>query len=362
MNEHIYQLALSKAEGVGHSVAKNLLLQTQSAEEIFKSSRKTLSQLKGIGSIHIKGIKDFKDFENLEQAYEQTLKQGVRCCSILDEDYPFRLRQIYDPPLVLFYKGLNSLSPERSIGVVGTRRMTEYGKEMTHQLIKDLSLIEPTVFSGMAFGVDICAHRACLDYDIPTFGVLAHGLEHIQPRAHTNVGRKMLENGGLVSECLYGSIADKGQFPKRNRIIAGLVDVLLVIESAYKGGSLISAYLANQYDREVMAVPGPIGSEFSVGCNRLIKHHRAHLLEQADDVIKLMNWEPYKKQATQKALPLDLSPKEREVLKLLATDKVHLDYLLSSTNWPIHQLTAILLELEVKNCISSLPGKRYKRL
>ncbi|MFY0644551.1 MAG: DNA-processing protein DprA [Bacteroidia bacterium] len=362
MNEIIYQLALGKIEGVGHNLAKNILLQTGSAEEVFKAKRRTLAKLEGLGSIHINGIKQFKDFDQLQELILKTDKLGIQYCSILDEEYPFRLRQISDPPLVLFFKGKGSLSPERSVGIVGTRQMTEYGLENTRKLIEELALVDLTVFSGMAYGVDVCAHRACLNQNIATFGVMAHGLEQIQPRAHTSVASKMLEQGGLISECSIGAIPDKGQFPKRNRIIAGLVDVLLVVESAAKGGSLITAYFANQYNREVMAVPGPLGAEFSIGCNRLIKQHRAHLLESAEDVFKLMNWQDHKKKAVQKSLPLDLSGKELEVLKILGKDKVHLDYLLETTKWPIHQLSALLLELEVKNCISSLPGKRFKRL
>ncbi len=287
-------------------------------------------------------------------------KEQLKCLHYYHQDYPYRLKQIPDAPNILFVKGSGELSPQRSMGIVGTRKMTRYGAEVLREMISELRTMNVHVFSGLAYGVDIEAHKNCLSQEIPTSAVLGHALDQDVLKGNRTHAKALQSKGNLISEFVPGTTTRAINFPMRNRILAGLVDLLMVIESPIKGGSLITAKLANQYNRDVMAVPGNINQLCSQGCNALIRDHKAHIYSNVQDISRLMDWKT-DDEHTQLELFSELNPNERSLLDLMAYDNVHLDWLADRLNWPLHQLSLVLLELELKNFISSLGGKRYRR-
>jgi DNA processing protein len=362
VNDLIYKLALTQVPFIGPVLAKNAIAYCGGADKVFKQKRSQLLKIPGFGSKIAQSVLDFKDFSKLEDLCVDLEKHKIQTHFFLDSNYPFRLKNIVDCPIMIFTKGSGDLNPEKAVAVVGTRNMSEYGRSFIDQFISDLAYQRVAVFSGMAYGVDIMAHKAALKHGLPTFGVMAHGLDIHYPALHLGIAKDMLySNGGLISEYVNGTKPDREHFPERNRIIAGLCDVVVVVESAQKGGSLITASLANQYDREVMAVPGSISSETSKGCNQLIKNNQAHLLESATDLVKLMNWEDDKPRAVQQQLFVELNNRERDVLDIITGNgTIELQMLVVECKKSSTELAAILLELELKNCIYSLPGMRYK--
>ena len=322
---------------------------------MFHSSAKILSNyLRKEISDQITNCKDFSSFE-LE--VKLAIDRGIEILGINDTNYPYRLKQIPDAPLLLYKKGHGELSPSRSIAIVGTRKMTDYGRETTRVLLNSLKQFGIHVYSGLAYGVDVTAHKYCLDLAIPTSAILGHGLDRVYPAAHRSVARAIQSTGNLISEFALGTVAAPINFPKRNRIIAAMVDLVIVVESNEKGGSLITAELANGYNREVMAVPGPVNWPTSVGCNRLIKTQAAHLLQSAEDISTLMGWTAQ----PSKQPPPVLTEEESFVIEHVGDQAIQLDDLAMKCNLDVHLLSAILLSLELKNCISSLPANRYKR-
>lgn len=311
----------------------------------------------------------FKDFVDLvrhgplDQVRQLLANSKAKCRRIIhyyQADYPYRLKQIPDAPMILFVDGQGELSPHRSVGVVGTRQITPYGQAMVKELIAGLSHLNVHIYSGLAYGVDGQAHRQALQSGLPTSAVLGHSLEQPVLLHNRSLAKQMQQHGCLISEFAPGEATLPFNFAKRNRILAGLVDVLIVVESASKGGSLITANLANQYNREVMAVPGNLDREFSTGCNALIKEQKAHLYSSVEDLSTLMGWESRPETKTMDLFN-NLSDKERELLELMSWDTVHFSWLADSLDWPMHELSMTLLELEMKNFISSLPAKRYRR-
>ncbi len=323
------------------------------------ASQKTLDALANMGS-HLK---------RAEEELKFCQKGGLRCLGIGDEDYPQRLRDCIDAPILLYYRGTANLNSQHIVSMVGTRQITGYGKELCHSFVRDLKQLCPDAFvvSGLAYGVDVHCHRAALDEGLETVGVLAHGLDQIYPRYHRETAKQMLNQGGLLTEYMSGTAIDKRNFVQRNRIVAGLADAVIVVESAEKGGSLITADIALSYDRQVWAFPGRVHDTYSFGCNKLIFSNKASLLTQAEDFCLAMGWiddVQHQKQLTegvQQELFADYSEEEQRVLQALAKDDgKQINILAVETNIPIGQLSSLLFSLEMKGAVQMLVGGKYK--
>ncbi|RZF58208.1 DNA-processing protein DprA [Sphingobacterium corticibacterium] len=360
------QIALTKIKGVGSKTARTLLAYCGSVDDIFDASKKQLLSIPNIGKATVESILSKNYLYEAEQEMAFVEKHRIETLWIEDINYPRRLRQCEDAPLLLYYKGAAAKNPDRCISIVGTRNATAYGKRLCEELISTLREYDIQIVSGLAYGIDVQAHRLALRHKIPTIGVLGHGLDRIYPAAHRDVASRMLENGGLLTEYPSNTVPDRNNFPARNRIIAGLADVTIVVEAAKKGGALITAEIANSYNRDVCAFPGGIDQEYSAGCNYLIKTHRAHLIRHADDLIYLMGWErpAQKKEGLQ--LPLltnNLSKDEQRVYNFLRErEHAQVDEIASHLDWPTSKLAMILLEMEMNGILLSLPGKIYKIL
>ena len=306
-----------------------------------------------------------------EAEMEFDTKQHISPLIISDPEYPERLRQCDDAPLVLFYRGTADLNAQRIISIVGTRQATNYGQEIIRRFVSDMKTLAPDVIivSGLAYGVDICAHRSAIENGIDTIGVLAHGLDTIYPGHHRKTAEQMLQHGGLITEFLSNTNADKVNFVRRNRIVAGMSDAVILVESAAHGGGLITTSIANSYNRDVMAFPGPVGAEYSEGCNNLIRDNGAGLISSAEDFIKAMGWQSdaLLQQAKSEGIERSLFPKltneEQAIVAVLDQEGDLQQNILSvKTNLPIGKLTAILFQLEMKGVVRPLAGGNYHLL
>ena len=304
-----------------------------------------------------------------EQELEWATRGGVECLGLTDEAYPQRLRDCPDAPVVLYYRGNASLNARQVVAVVGTRHITDYGKQLCERLMGQLHDLCPDalVVSGLAYGVDIHAHRAAPDQGSSTVAVLAHGLDQIYPRMHRDTAVRMVEQGGLLTEFMSGANADKRNFVQRNRIVAGMSDVTVVVESACKGGSLITAELASGYDREVAAFPGRVTDLYSEGCNALLRTSRAALITSAQDLVDLMGWdtEPERRQRLAQGIQPELFPQltaqEQQVLDALqGSERMHLNHLAQVTSLPVNALSSTLFGLEMKGLVRMLAGGMYR--
>ncbi len=305
--------------------------------------------------------------QKAEKEAEYAESKGIKCLSIGDKSYPARLKGCCDAPLVLFALGKCDLNARRIVSVVGTRHCSEYGKDICATLTRELSAIAPgtLIISGLAYGIDINAHRGALAAGLPTVGVLAHGLDRIYPTLHRETARQMLETGGLVTEFTTGTNPDKQNFVRRNRIIAGLADVTVVVESAAKGGGLITASVADSYGREVCAFPGRISDEFSTGCNRLIMENKARMITSAEDLVKALGWEDKSNPAATVPVELELFPdlnaEEQKIVDALeGCDGKQINLLTVETDIPVSRLMSVLFELEMRGIVRSLNGARYR--
>lgn len=363
----LLQIALTKIKGVGPKTARNLLAHCGSMEEIFNAKKKQLLAIPNIGQTTVEAI---LSKEYLQEAEEELLfieKHAIQLRWITDEAYPRRLLQCEDAPLLLYYKGSADLNPKHSVSIVGTRNATAYGRKIGDELVEALSgLQDLQIVSGLAYGIDIHAHRQALKHHIPTIAVLGHGLSQLYPAAHKGIAEEMLSQGGLLTEFSSQTKLDRMNFPTRNRIIAGLSDVTVVIEAAKKGGALITAEIANSYNRDVCAFPGGIDQTYSAGCNYLIKTHRAHLIQRGEDLIQLMGWAQKPRPGSGKQLnllPPQLQPDEKLVHQFLHEKKqAGIDEIALYLNWPMSKLATVLLEMEISEYLVALPGKQYKNL
>ena len=299
-----------------------------------------------------------------EQEIEFTRKNHIRIIHRDDADYPARLRECSDAPVLLYYRGSADLNSRRILSIVGTRKASEYGRTFCQRFLTDLAKLCPDVLviSGLAYGIDICAHRQSLSNGLSTIGVLAHGLDQIYPRMHRQTAIEMLTQGGLLTEFMSQSTAEKVNFVARNRIVAGMADATLVVESAEHGGSLITAGIANEYGRDVFAVPGRVGDQTSAGCNKLIMQNRAALIQSADDLVEAMSWISKKdgKQVVQRTLFPELSPEETLIYDALRdSDGKHLNQLTIETNLPVGKLSSMLFDLEMRGIVRLMGGGAY---
>ncbi|CAM3567057.1 DNA-processing protein DprA [Flavobacterium gelidilacus] len=364
--ELFYALSLLQVEGVGDVMAKKLINQCGSAENIFKEKTTTLQKIDGVGTILIKKLKDKSIFDKTIAELKFIEDENIQTLYFQDKLYPERLKHCIDSPLVLFQSGNIDLQNRKIISIVGTRQITSYGTEFCRKLIEDLAPLNPIIVSGFAYGVDIVAHQTAMDLGLQSIGVLAHGLNQIYPKVHKKYVAKMEENGGFITEFWSTSNPEKENFVKRNRIVAGMSEATIVIESAEKGGSLITAMLANDYNRDVFAVPGRTSDKLSQGCNNLIKTQRANLLTSAADVVYILNWEIEKDKKTksvQKQLFVTLEPEEQKVYDyLLNKGKQEMDIIALECDFPIFRISSILLNMELKGVVRPLPGKLFEAI
>ncbi|WP_256004792.1 DNA-processing protein DprA [Pedobacter deserti] len=358
----IHKIALTLIDSVGHVHAKQLVEHFGSAEAVFSASFGALMEIPGIGKVTAGNIIKTDALRRAEEQLHFIEKHQVKVLFYTDDDYPHRLRHCYDAPMVLYYKGGADLNRQRIISVVGTRRATEYGRQLCRHLAETLQPYGVTIVSGMAYGIDIAAHKESLNFNIPTVGVLAHGLDRIYPPAHLPVARQMVSEGGLLTEFPLNTAPDKENFPKRNRIIAGLADATIVVEAIAKGGALITADIASSYSRDVFAFPGRTGDKSSEGCNFLIKTNRAGLITHAQDIPYYMGWEKEQVHAAalQIQLPVGLSDEEQRVVDVLRAGPARVDELALRTGIQQSQLAMHLLNLEIQGVLIALPGSLYQ--
>lgn len=362
----LYKIAISLIPGIGPVTARTLIAYTGSAESAILEKEKSLLKIPGIGEINAQRIAGAQT-EALDQAKREIDfigKNQIQTYFYLDETYPNRLKGCTDAPIILYSKGNADLNESRIISIVGTRNATNYGREVCDELIRNFAekSYRIIVVSGLAYGIDVQAHKSCLKYNVPTVGVLAHGLDTIYPSLHSSIAHKMIENGGLLSDFPSETRIDRQNFLRRNRIIAGLADATIIVESAEKGGALVTADIANSYNRDVFAFPGRSTDIYSRGCNKLIKLNEAVLVESSSDIEKAMNWDvkvPLKK-PVQTSLFAELTSEEQKLVDLLKGGDRFIDEMTIETQLPMSKVSALLLGLEFKGLVMSLPGKIYR--
>ncbi len=366
--EIIASIALTQIPGVGSVGARNLINAVGSAEKIF-SHRAELKQIvPGITPRMMEMLSSPQVLLRAEAEFSFAKKNKISCITINDEAYPSRLRECPDAPVVLFFKGNTDMNALRVINMVGTRNATDYGQRICRDFLADLKALSPDVLvvSGLAYGIDIHAHRAALSNNLSTIGVLAHGLDRIYPSVHRKTAIDMLENGGLLTEFLSETNPDRQNFVKRNRIVAGMSDATIVVESAVKGGALITADIAQSYHRDCFAFPGRVADEFSIGCNNLIKDNKAALILSAEDFVKAMCWDADSKAvpvAVQRQLFVDLTEDEQIVVDILQENgDSQINSLVVEADMPVNKMNAILFELEMKGVVRVLAGGMYQLL
>lgn len=362
-----YKIAITLIKGIGNNLAKNLIAYMGSEEAVFKEKQKNLAKIPGIGDVLSNEIVSQDVLKRAEEELEFILKNKIDTFYFTDKNFPYRLKECADSPIMIYTKGNCNLNDGKFLGIVGTRSATDRGKENCRKMISDLTEAQPNIVivSGLAYGIDICAHKAALDVGLPTIGVIGHGLDRIYPAAHRPTAVKMLENGMLLTEYLSKTNPDRQNFVQRNRIIAGLCDATVVVESAARGGALITAEIANDYNRDVFAFPGRVDDEWSAGCNLLIKNNKASLIESADDVLRFMNWEKQdniSKNIIQTSLFLDLLDEEQSIISVLRQklDGIQLNELAILLEKPISKVSSLLLEMEFKGLVKCLPGNLYR--
>jgi len=359
-----HKIAISLIPGIGAITARNLIAYVGSVEGVFQEKEKNLIKIPGVGEVNAQKVVRQNVLERARKEVNYILKNNIQTFFYLDENYPTRLKNCSDAPIILYFKGNANLNERRIISIVGTRNATNYGKDICDEIIRSFSErgYPILVVSGLAYGIDVHAHKACLKYNVPTVGVFAHGLDDIYPALHAPIAAKMLENGGLISDFVSETKIDRQNFLRRNRIIAGLADATVIVESADKGGALVTADIANSYNRDVFAFPGRSNDLFSRGCNKLIKFNEAVLVENAADIEKAMNWD-VKTRSTrifQTSLFSELSQEEQKLIDLLKTEDRFVDEITMETQMPMSKVSAMLLGLEFRGLVISLPGKMYR--
>ncbi|KQB41286.1 DNA-processing protein DprA [Flavobacterium aquidurense] len=359
-----YLLALLKVDGVGDIMAKKLLTHFGNAEAIFNTKMNQIAAIDGVGTVLLRNLKDKSVFEKANLELEFIKSNNIKVSFFKDEDYPERLKHCIDSPVLIFSSGDINLKGKKIISIVGTRQITGYGSEFCRKLIEDLAPLDPVIVSGFAYGVDIVAHQLAMEYNLQTIGVLAHGLNQIYPKSHKKYVAKIEDNGGFITEFWSSSNPEKENFVRRNRIVAGMSEATIVIESADRGGSLITANLANDYNRDVFAVPGRVSDKYSQGCNNLIKTQKANVLTSAADLVYILNWDiENKAKPVQKQLFVELEEEEQKLYDfLLKNGKELLDTIALKCDFPIYKISGMLLNMELKGVIRPLPGKLFEAI
>ncbi len=364
-DEKLYQVALKFIHGIGDVNAKQLVSYCGSAKQIFKAPKAKLLKIPGIGRKTVDTIVSSSVLHKAEQVIKDCEKHQHRILFYTDADYPSRLKLANDSPITICTKGNNDFNKQKVVAIVGTRKATDYGKSTTQEIVKSLKSHNALIVSGLAYGIDIAAHKAALECELSTVAVLAGGLDKIYPAAHKKQVTEMLDSGGIVSEKFPGTTPEAHFFPARNRIIAAMADAIIVVEAAEKGGALITAEIAHSYDRDVFAVPGDLGNTHSKGCNKLISLQKANIYSSISDLEYLLNWDKHG-DAAQKSKPLlDIDKydgNDRKVLEVLLGFKsgLKLDEICWKSSVPINMASAILLNLEFDGLVKVLPGNVFK--
>ena len=361
-----HQIALTQIPQIGDIVAKKLLAHFGSASDVLNASRKELEHIPDIGSVRADAIFQFRDYRRADKEIDFLEKHDIQAVFYTSTDYPQRLRHCADSPVMLYYKGTTNLNAARIVSIVGTRAPGDYGKMMCAQLVEALTAHNVVIVSGMAYGIDIIAHKRAIQQHIPTIGVLAHGLDRIYPPQHKGTAMEMLNNGGLLTEFLSYTQPDKQHFPMRNRIVAGIADATIVVESGTQGGSMITADIANSYNRDVFAVPGRANDPHAAGCNELIRTNKAMLITGAADFLQAMGWDTDNSKSAarlnpQKELFITLNDAEQHIVTLFSGDvQKHIDELRRESHLPGSQVNSLVLKLEMLHVLKSLPGQKYQ--
>jgi len=363
--ELLYYVALQKAKGIGAVLAKRLIKTAGSAEAVFKTPENRLGKTFGISSKILSALHDKTLLEKAEKEVEYILYHRIRFTGFTDEAYPKRLLETHDAPILLFSKGNIVWDDRPAIGIVGTRKMTAYGKRFIERFIKDISPYNPVIISGFAYGVDITAHLEAMHHGLQTIAVMAHGIDQTYPHPHRTYVERVLENGGFYTEFHHDELPLRENFISRNRIVAGMSDAVIVVESAKKGGALITADMAFSYGREVFAVPGRFDDIWSEGCNMLIRNNKAAILNNANDLVYYLNWsnrtDSKKPKAVQTRMSFDLEGEEKTVYDYLKEKgKSLLDTISVETGIPVYKLSGILLNMELQGVVNPLPGKFFE--
>lgn len=361
-----YQIAIDMIPKIGSVNAKKLIAYCGGVEAVFRQTPRALTKIPGIGKVLANEIINQKVLDRAKQEVDFITKHNIKTYFYLDTDYPTRLKQCEDCPIVLFQKGIPdlNLNQQKVISIVGTRSITDYGRDVCEKIIFDLSAKghKPIIVSGLAYGVDICAHKAALKNNLLTVAVLGHGLNTIYPQAHRSAAREINAQGALVTDFPSGPTIDRNNFIKRNRIIAGLSDATIIIESAEEGGSLITADIAISYNREVFAVPGQVTQKYSKGCNMLIKQNKAALIESASDIEFQLGWESpsANPKVTQPTLFPNLTDDEKIIVDVLREKGSEvIDVICHKVKMPVAKVSSILLNLEFSGMVKCKPGKVF---
>ena len=363
-DELLYQIGLTLINGIGDCHAKNLLAYCGSAGAVFEANKNSLLKIPGVGEFVANALLNGKDIlHEAEREIRFIEDNKVTPLFFTDNDYPHRLKFCSDSPILLYYKGNTNLNTQKVVAVVGTRQPSEYGKVLTEKFISELKGSGILVVSGLAYGIDVLAHKKAMENDLDTVGVVAHGLDRIYPQLHETIAMKMQKMGGILTDFKSGTNPDAVNFPKRNRIVAGMCDALVVVESKRDGGSLITATIANSYNKDVFAFPGRTNDPQSEGCNAFIKMNRASLMESAADLFYIMGWDTEikaKNKDAQIPLLLKLNEEEQKIMNAFVNKKqVHMDEISYVCSFPISKVSSLLLQLEFSNIIRSHPGKMY---
>ena len=361
----LYVLALQRVKGIGDINAKKLLAHCGSAKEVFKEKRRNIEKIFGLGKLSLQYLFDPANLKEAEEELKYIQNNNVETLYFKDKNYPERLKHCIDGPILLFKDGNIDLNLGPIISIVGTRQITSYGRDFCEKLVADLKSYHPIIVSGFAYGIDICAHKAALKNDLQTIGVLAHGFEEIYPKTHKKYVSEININGGFLTDFWHNDQPQPQNFLKRNRIVAGMSEATIIIESAEKGGSLVTADIANSYSRDVFAVPGRSTDLYSRGCNDLIKNNKAALLTSAQDLIDMLNWQLDKNspKTIQKQLFVELTENEQLLYNFLTENgKELIDLISLNCKLPIHQTTSLLFNLEMKGMVKPLPGKLYEAI
>lgn len=364
-NELIAVLRLQNIPNIGDVIAKKLIAYCGSPSAIFTDKLQNLLKIDGIGTHTIRGLHDKEHIEAAESEFQYMKRMGIQYSYFMNSDYPNYLKHCIDSPVLLFKRGNIDLRDRKIISVVGTRNVTSYGTSFCEKFIEDIAPLNPIIVSGFAYGVDICIQRAAAKRGLQTIGCLAHGLNQIYPKVHAKYTDEIEKNGGFLTDFWSDSTPERENFLKRNRIIAGMAEATIVIESAVKGGSLVTADIANSYNRDVFAVPGRAGDKYSLGCNNLIKQQKAQMLTSAADLVYLLGWdvEEHKTKTLQKQLFVDLNVDEKSIYEYLQKEgKQVLDSIALDCKLPIFKVSSTLLNMEMKGVIRPLPGKLFEAI
>jgi DNA processing protein len=364
-DELIAVLRLQNVPNIGDITAKKLIAHCGGPEAVFSDKLRHLEKIAGIGTFMLRGLHDTQHLEAAHNEMAFIQQHAIEWSYFMDDDYPVYLKHCVDGPILLFKRGHIDFESRKAISIVGTRNATSYGLAFCEELVELLAPLNPIIVSGYAYGVDICAHKSAMKHGLQTIGCLAHGLNQTYPQSHTRFNRDMIKNGGFVTDFWSTSKPDRENFLRRNRIIAGISEATIVIESAEKGGSLVTADIASSYNRDVFAVPGRPGDKYGIGCNNLIKQQKAHMLTSAADLVYMLGWdlELPKAKSVQKQLFVELDPFEKSIYGFLQqTGKQQLDSISLKCELPVFRVSSTLLNMEMKGVIRPLPGKLYEAI